>query len=257
MTALKKNRIGIVGGVGPYAGIDLLRKVFDNTLAGTDQDHVDALLFSLPSGIVDRTEYLEGREEVNPAHALYDVLAMLEQAGATVAGIPCNTAHAAPIFDLMLEKLNATGGRIALLHMVQETITYMQTALPGLNRIGVLSTTGTYRRRIYKAALASAAYEVIRPTEEMQQDWIHPAIYHPGYGIKSVSHPLHPRALAKLQKGLDYLQQQGAEAVILGCTEIPLAIQELRHIEMRAIDPTWVLARALIQHAFPEKLKPL
>ena len=58
--------IGIVGGVGPYAGLDLMRKVFDQTLAGGDQEHVDALLFSLPSGIADRTEYLEGRVEQNP-----------------------------------------------------------------------------------------------------------------------------------------------------------------------------------------------
>jgi len=246
-----------VGGVGPYAGIDLMRKVCDNTLAGTDQEHVDALLFSLPSGIVDRTEYLEGREEVNPAHALFDVLSMLDEAGATVAGIPCNTAHAAPIFDLVLEKLDAAGCQVKLLHMVQETMAYMQSALPGLRRIGVLSTTGTYRRRIYQGALVSAGFEVIRPTEEMQEQRIHPAIYHPGYGIKSISHPMHPQALANLEMGLNYLQQQGAEAVILGCTEIPLAIQELPRTEMRTIDPTWVLARALIRHAFPEKLKSL
>ena len=61
--------IGIVGGVGPYAGLDLMRKVFDNTLAHCDQDHVDALLFSHSSKIVDRTEYLEGREQDNPAEA--------------------------------------------------------------------------------------------------------------------------------------------------------------------------------------------
>jgi len=257
VNAHNRNRIGIVGGVGPYAGIDLMQKVFDNTLAGTDQEHVDALLFSLPSGIVDRTEYLEGREKVNPAHALFEVLSMLEEAGASVAGIPCNTAHSAPIYDLILEKLDAAGGRIVLLHMVQETITYIQTALPGLKRIGVLSTTGTYRQGIYKGALASAGYEVIRPTEEMQEAWIHPAIYHPRYGIKSVSHPLHPQALGNLENGLNYLQQQGAEAVILGCTEIPLAFGQLPHTDMRAIDPTWVLARALIRQAFPEKLKPL
>ena len=243
--------------MGPYAGIDLMKKVFDNTLAGTDQEHVDALLFSLPSSIVDRTEYLEGREKVNPGHALFEVLSMLEEAGTTVAGIPCNTAHAAPIYNLVLEKLDAAGCRITLLHMVQETTAYLQTALPGLKRIGVLSTTGTYRQRIYKDALVSADYEVIRPTGEMQEAWIHPAIYHPVYGIKSISHPLHPQALTNLQNGLEYLRQQGAEAVILGCTEIPLAFRQLPHTDMQAIDPTWVLARALIRHAFPEKLKPL
>ena len=47
--------IGIVGGVGPYAGLDLLRKLLDNTLANSDQEHLDTVLLSLPSGIMDRT----------------------------------------------------------------------------------------------------------------------------------------------------------------------------------------------------------
>ncbi len=66
---------------------------------------MDALLFLTPSGIVDRTEYLEGRETENPAKAISEVLLALDQAGATVAGIPCNTAHAARIYDLILESL--------------------------------------------------------------------------------------------------------------------------------------------------------
>ena len=45
--------IGIVGGVGPYAGLDLLRKLLDNTLANSDQEHLDTVLLSLPSGIMD------------------------------------------------------------------------------------------------------------------------------------------------------------------------------------------------------------
>jgi len=246
-----------VGGVGPYAGIDLLKKVFDHTRAGADQEHVDALLFSLPSCIVDRTEFLEGREKENPAHAIYKVLSQLEEAGATVAGIPCNTAHAAPIFDLIIEKLKAGGSRMKLMHMIRETMAYMQSTLPDIARIGVLSTTGTYRSGIYQDALVSAGYEAIRPTEEMQEEWIHPAIYHPVYGIKSISNPLHPQALASLENGLNHLRLKGAEAVILGCTEIPMAFAQLENTEIPAIDPTAILARALIQHAFPEKLKPL
>jgi aspartate racemase len=257
VTATRRNRIGIVGGVGPYAGLDLMKKVFDHTLAGRDQDHVDALLFSLPSEIVDRTEYLEGREEQNPAQAIYRVLSQLEEAGATVAGIPCNTAHAAPIFDLILEKLAAGGHQITLLHMIRETVAYIQTSFPDLSKLGILSTTGTYRSRIYQDALESASYEVITPSEEMQEKSIHPAIYDPHYGIKSRSNPVHPRALANLELGLNFLEQEGAQAVILGCTEISMAFQVPAGRHILAIDPSLVLARALIRHAFPHKLKPL
>lgn len=257
MTAIRKNIIGIVGGVGPYAGLDLLQKVFDSTLSASDQDHVDALLFSLPSGIVDRTEYLEGREKQNPAYAIVNVLEHLEDAGATVAGIPCNTAHAEPIFTIIQKNLVAAGRTIKLLNMVGETVDFIQTALPDFRKIGVLSTTGTYRSKVYQKALESAGYEVIVPSEEMQEELIHPAIYDKEYGIKSISRPVHPQALQNLETGWNYLETLGAQAVILGCTEIPIAFQELGKKSLPAIDPTRILARALIQSAFPEKLKPL
>ena len=257
MTASRKNIIGIVGGVGPYAGLDLMQKVFDNTQAGGDQEHVDALLFSLPSGIVDRTEYLEGRVKDNPAHAITQVLNSLEKAGATVAGIPCNTAHAPPIFDVIRQNLLLEGKQITLLHMIQETVDFIRTAMPDLKKIGVLSTTGTYRSRVYKDALEMAGLEVIVPSEKMQDELIHPAIYHREYGIKSVSHPIHPRAIENLKSGLNYLEASGAQAVILGCTEIPMALKFPPGKGIIAIDPTRILARALITNAFPEKLKPL
>lgn len=257
MTASRRNIIGIVGGVGPYAGLDLLQKVFDNTLSACDQDHVDALLFSLPNGIVDRTEYLEGREKDNPAYAIIRVLEGLEKAGATVAGIPCNTAHAAPIFDILQKTLQAGGKKIRLLHMIHETVAFIQTALPDLRKIGVLSTTGTYRSKVYQNALGKANFEVIVPSEEMQEDLIHPAIYHKEYGIKTVSNPVHPQAVQNLESGWNYLKSRGAEAVILGCTEIPMALKAPAGQGILAIDPTQILARALIHHAFPEKLKPL
>ncbi len=99
--------IGIVGGVGPYAGLDLMKKVFDNTLAQIDQDHLDVVMLSLSGSIADRTEYLEGKVDVNPGLAIAGVLKRLEEAGATVAGIPCNTAHAPGIFSFIEKELQA------------------------------------------------------------------------------------------------------------------------------------------------------
>jgi len=248
--------IGIVGGVGPYAGLDLMKKVFDHTLTGSDQGHVDALLFSLPSGINDRTEYLLGKVEENPAKALAEILIRLENAGATVAGIPCNTAHARPIYDLILEILNREGSRIRLLNMIEECMDFLEVLAPGVKQIGLLSTTGTYRAGIYQEALYSRAYEPIVPPIEMQEELIHAAVYDPEYGIKSVPGRIHPQALKNLDQGFAWLASQGARAVILGCTEIPLAFPEDSVRGMLSIDPTVALARALLRESHPEKLKP-
>jgi aspartate racemase len=234
-----------------------MKKVFDQTLAGSDQEHVDALLFSQPSGIPDRTDYLLGKVEENPGKALAGILLRLEEAGATVAGIPCNTAHAGLIFNLILELLKKAGSRLRLLHMIEETMNFMEEIAPSLKRVGLLSTTGTYRAGIYQEALSARDYEPVVLPAEMQETFIHPAIYDPEYGIKSLPDRIHPQAVEHLDRGFAWLESRGAEAVILGCTEIPLAFPSARVRGMLCIDPTLALARALLRESFPEKLKPL
>lgn len=248
--------IGIVGGVGPYAGIDLLKNIFDNTLANRDQDHLDALLFSLPSKIKDRTEYLLGEVDENPGYSIAKIISDLEKSGATVVGIPCNTAHAPEIFSLVIEELHKQGSHIELLHMINETIDFIKVNYPQFSKIGVLSTTGAYRQKIYSNALKDNGFEAVVPTLDLQENCVHPAIYHPEYGIKSKSNPFHPDAKKNLAIAINYLKENGAEAVILGCTEIPLVITTKEVNGMIAINPTNVLARKLIHKINPAKLKP-
>lgn len=248
--------IGIVGGVGPYAGIDLLKKIFDNTDSQTDQDHLDTILLTLPSQIADRTEYLIGKVRTNPGFQITDVLLKLEQAGATVAGIPCNTAHASQIFNTIQLELAQKQTNIQLFNMIDETVSFISQNYPKLTRIGVLSTTGTYKFELYKSALELRGYEVIRPSFEVQETLIHPAIYAADYGIKAISDPVHPQARADLLEGVALLKKRGAQAIIMGCTEIPLAIpKQMDNLVM--IDPTNILARALIYAYNSTKLKPL
>ncbi len=249
--------IGIVGGVGPYAGIDLLKKVYDNTIANNDQEHLDTVLLSLPSSINDRTEYIEGNIKENPANAITKVLLKMESIGATVAGIPCNTAHYSGIFDVVQKLLKENGSSLRLLNMISETVSFIHVKYPEISKVGVLSTTGTYKSGVYSNILKSNGYEVIVPTVEMQEKLIHPAIYDTSYGIKAFSNPVKQQAINNLMKGISYLKSKGTEAVILGCTEIPLAIPQKEVEGMILIDPTNILARALINHYQFHKLKEL
>lgn len=247
--------IGIVGGIGPYAGKDLLEKVFENTLANNDQEHLDVALLSMSSKIEDRTEYLLGKVKDNPGLAIAEVLAKLEQIGVTVAGLPCNTAHAEQIFDVILNELAASKSKIRVLHMIDETVRFITDNFADIKRVGVLSTTGTYKNGLYKNALESAGFEVVVPTPNMQESTIHPAIYHPVYGIKTISKPVDERALNMLLEGVSFLKEQGAEVIIMGCTEIPLALTETTIDNVMMVDPTNILAKALIREYCPEKLK--
>jgi aspartate racemase len=249
--------IGVVGGVGPYAGIDLVRKIFDQTVARRDQEHLPVLLMSLPEEIEDRTAFLLGRSSRNPAHALVEVLRKLSQAGATVAGIPCNTAHAPAIFDLVKEGIAARSPSLKLLHMIEETAEFLQQHFPQYKHLGLLSTIGTAQSGVYQQTLERTGFRVMLPDEDVQRNQVHSAIYDAEYGIKAVSNPVAPRARQHLLDAAHKLLRAGAEAIILGCTEIPLALPEQSLDGVPLIDPTTILARALIREVRPHQLKPL
>lgn len=248
-------RIGVVGGVGPFAGIDLLSKIAAQTIANQDQDHLTVLNWSQPATIVDRTEYLLGQVTDNPAFALAAQVQQLAQMGASVVGIPCNTAHAPRIFDQIRAEL-AANCDVLLLHMIEEVGRFLQTHLPGVTQIGVLSTTGTYRARVYVEVLEPLGFTAVLPPFSLQTEKIHPAIYDPVYGIKACGAVTGP-ARKNLRLGIDALKAAGAKAIILGCTELPLAFTKPTAAGLPLIDPTLILARALIREANPTKLKPL
>ena len=161
--------IGIVGGVGPYAGLDLAKNVFDQTIANTDQDHLPVIMISHSETILDRTEYLLGYVKENPGLAIGNVLLRLERAGATVAGIPCNTAHAGKIYTEITNILKQHGSKLKLLSLAEETINSIIDDYPLLKNIGVLSTTGTYQFGIYSDPLREAGLNPVVPMFDYQE----------------------------------------------------------------------------------------
>jgi aspartate racemase len=248
-----KKMIGVVGGMGPYAGLDLVQKIFDNTRAKTDQGHIPVSMLSIPHSIADRTEFLTGESTENPAIAISKVIHKLVDQGATVIGMPCNTAHADPIFN---EILNRIPSKIKLVHMIHEVAQYIKNEYPSFKKIGVLSTAGTSISNVYREGLAQFGLTELKVSSEIQKSAIDPAIYSKTYGVKAFSNPVTEQAKNDLYSGIDHLINNGAEAVILGCTEIPLAVTEQNVNGVPIIDSTKVLARALISASSPDSLLP-
>jgi len=177
-------QIGIVGGVGPLAGIDLARKITSNTVAATDQDHIPLTLISIPSSIEDRTRFLLGESGINPAYAVVSIIHLLAAAGATVIGIPCNTMHAPPIFDVILGETRSSHPGIELVNMVDEVIRAIRNRYRDASGIGILTTAGGYRTALYSGALGHAGLRPVVPDAELQ-DRLHEAIYSREFGIKA------------------------------------------------------------------------
>ena len=243
--------IGVIGGMGPQAGIDLVQKIINLTKAASDQDHLPIAMLSIPHSISDRTEFLSGKSDVNPAIAISEVICTLSKNGASIIGMPCNTAHAEPIFNEIIERIPK---EVKLVHMINEVSKFIKNKYPSIENVGILSTTGTYISHVYPDCLSQYGLNGIQVSEEIQEKYISPAICSQGYGIKAQSNPVTAQAKKELLKGIEYLTSEGAEAIILGCTEIPLVLTDSHINGIPLIDSTDVLARALILESSPEKL---
>jgi len=247
--------IGILGGMGPQAGLDLAEKLMGMTRTTRDQDHLPFILFSLPEMVSDRTAFLLGQQPVNPAQAIADQFEKMAEAGCTITAMACNTAHAGPIFDVAMELLKEKGSTLRILHMVRETVAYIAGNWPGIRRVGVLGTQGTYKTGLYDQALEDAGFETVLPDAGIRER-VHDAIYSTEYGIKARPGIISEEAGKSVREAIRHLIALGAEAVILGCTELPLAVSEKQVDGIPVLDPATIIAEKLIRETYPEKLLP-
>lgn len=252
---MKKNIIGIVGGVGPFAGIDLFIKIFNLTDASTDQQHLDVLLYSLPGQIPDRTAFLTEAKNENPAKGLIDVVSKLEASSANIIGIPCNTSHAEEIWRPLSEIVATAMPHITLVNMVEEVGVTLNSNHDRNSKIGIMATNGTVVSKSYDAPLKLHELVPIYPDDDVQNNCIQNAIYNREYGIKALSSPTTRKAKELLEVGLNHLIDKGVDAIILGCTELPLSIIENTYKNIPLYDSTLILAHKLVELSDPEKLK--
>ena len=99
-------------------------------------------------------------------------------------------------------------------------------------------------------------FPIVEP-EGAQKEKVNNAIYDKDYGIKAQPAPIANKAREDLLMAMDDLKKQGAQVIILGCAELPLAIPERDYNGMAVVDPNRILARALIQAVASDKLKAL
>jgi len=238
--------------MGPWVDPLLVRKILEYQVTlgmRRDQDAIPLLLIQFAGLIEDRTEFLTSGSVENPAVQVARIGRMLAANGARVLGIPCNTFHAAPIFTRFEQEL----APIQVVHMIQATLRDLR---PGLRRVGILSTNGAYLQRIYSGPVVARGLEAITLPYQapggigfsLSQNDVHQAICHPEWGIKSgnESQAGYPKAKAVLKAAARRLQELGAEVAILGCTEIPLALQQSDVPDLPLDDPLDSLARALV-----------
>ena len=222
--------IGIIGGMGPMATVDLMQKIIQATDAHEDQEHIHILVDN-NTDIPDRTAAILGRGP-SPLPELLKSAERLTAQGADFLIMGCNTAHY--FLPLMLPELE-----IPVISMIEATAAFCQQS--GCHKVGLLASAGTCHAGIYQRALERAHIEVLQPTEA-QEIAIHDMIY---AGVKAGNRDYDT---TKVRQALTEMSAAGAEAFILGCTEVPVAVA-MYHLQGRFIDATQVLAEKAVAAA--------
>lgn len=253
MTIHNDNIIGIVGGMGPKAGLNLFDKILKHTDAATDQDHISVILASLPKYIIDRTQFLEGETDINPAINIAKIIRKLENSGANIIGLACNTSYAPEIYNAIKQELKVIKSQIKLVHMPVETCRYLTENYPDFSKIGLMTTNGTYKSGLYKKLLENLGYNVILPDNEFQDNVIHRLIYDEEMGLKAYPDTKREEQNKLLAHAMEFFKKHKAEAIIIGCTELSILMNEQYIENILIIDPAEILAMKLVKEARKSK----
>ncbi|MEO8389816.1 MAG: amino acid racemase [Polaromonas sp.] len=237
--------VGILGGMGPAAGADFARLFVQacadhmraRGLPVSDQAFPEHWLAQVP--VPDRSNALEspGPGGHQPLDPMLQAMGKLAALGATTVAVACNTAHA------WHAALQERFPQLEVLHVAREVA--QNLAGRGIREVGLLATEGTYRAGLYDQALRQAGVQCHIPSTE-ERERLMRGIYE---GVKAGNMALARECFAGVADAL--ARRHGLSVLVLGCTEIPLALSAVPGTEgLELVDPAALLAQALAQRAF-------
>jgi len=231
-----KKTLGVLGGMGVQATAMFYTMLNRMQTVSCEQEYIDVIIYSKPS-IPDRTAFITGRSDKSPVGTLLEAAHTLEKSGVDYIAMPCVTAH------FFYDKLNEAVS-IPFINMMEETAIYVQKS--GYTRIGLLATDGTLEGRLFHKAFAQKGIEVLTLTTS-SQTYLRETIYK----VKAGQVPIYDEFTCDTAfdtHTLDALSAelctQGAQAIVLGCTELGLLPRSSKYIYIEAME---VLAMAALK----------
>lgn len=217
--------LGVIGGMGPEASAYFYTLLTRLCPAKTDQEHPDIYIMSCPQ-VPDRTAFLLGKSTESPLPGIQWAGEKLQDLGVSLLAIPCITAHC--FYDEICAMF-----RVPVLNIPQIVSTELQRR--SIDRIGLMATDGTIETGLLERELQA---EVVLPQREGQA-----AVMQTIYGQIKAQKPVD---MGRFYRVADELMAKGAQAVLLGCTELSL-IDRDHNLDKRFIDPLHLSARAALE----------
>ena len=240
--------IGILGGMGTQAGLDFCNKLAMLNRGKIDQEYPLFMLYN-KSNIPGRPESIgvhtkkfsdlprNAQNNIKYNKVLKGLLEgckLLEKSGCQFIVIPCNTAHY--WYEDLKKKI-----KIPIINMPKEVFLYTKKICKKNSKIGLLATEGTLKTKIYEK-LFKNEYDLIKPLETLQVESVNKTIMHVKMGNIKLAEKF-------IKPAISYLIKNNCEKIILGCTELPIAIfafKSLRSVKMSKLylDPNLILANS-------------
>ncbi len=225
--------IGILGGMGPLATVAFEEVLLKSSGATCDQEY--PILITINDGTLpDRTKAIFEQGE-SPVPKMKMAIERLKSLGASVICMPCNTAH------LLVNALSDTFESITFVHIVEAVRDRILEQFPDTTTIGLLATTASQSGKLYDQLLNESDIQIVYP-DNTHQKLVTDCIFSPE-GIKA---GYITESKLKLEQCVEHLKTKGAQVIVLGCTELPLA---LKHASLPLIDSNEALALAVLRAA--------
>ena len=245
--------IGILGGMGTQAGLDFCNKLAILNRGKIDQEYPLFLLYNKsnipgrPESIGSQTKNLSNkstnktsREKYNKVlESLLKGCKLLEKNKCKFIVIPCNTAHY--WFDDLQNKIN-----IPIINMPKEVFKFTKKKCKKNSKVGLLATEGTLKTGVYKKFFEKD-YQLMEPNQKIQKLSVNKA-------IKLVKMGNVKAAAKAIKPAIDSLIKMKCKKIILGCTELPIAIfafKSFKNVKSSKVflDPNLILAHsAMVKH---------
>jgi aspartate racemase len=228
--------VGVIGGMGPEATVDLMRRVIKATPAHDDSDHIRMIVDNNPKVPSRIKAIIEGIGE-SPAPILVQMGIKLMEYGADFLVIPCNTAH------YYLNDIRSAVS-IPVIDMIELTVDAVLRENPALKTAGLLASQALLQTGLYRKRFGERDVDLVYPQDELQGKLmnairtIKTGRY--GAGEKSI-----------LRSAADNMIQRGAETLIIACTELSL-IADALDPELKVYDSAQILAEAVVRIAKEE-----
>ena len=200
--------------------------------AEQDTDFPEIFIYSMPLTGFDETGFVD---KASVLDQLVRGVQKLESSGSDFIIIPCNTVHH------FIDEMRAAV-RIPILSIIEETID--RVAQADIGTVGLLSSESTRHFNLYEAALTARSIDTISASDA-EQDIINKAILHVMGGAQNSEDTVNLKLIA------ERMIREGAEGIVLGCTELPLVLAQ-RDINVRLFSSTQILASAALARAYQE-----